>query len=233
MVGTIPLKPSFLAWKVIRSSNPCGPLVEQRNPGSDPETIDAGTIPARYQAMLDTKSIVLGGRHTIHYNHDRDMIWRYDQVLPSHPNGMRFSVFDEAGDMLATNEYFRCVIAELTRDRFLKRTHDVTSVGGGFVVNEKTKTAGENMFYKGVDKRAVHVARLSKTTGGIDAAQVEKDTDPTHPPFPFKSGDTLLALSRRHNVGVPTHIVIRSAHPSTDDDCPDCIRQRVFIRVHR
>ena len=79
---------------------------------------------------------------------------------------------------------------------------DVTSVGGGFVVNENTKTAGENLFYKGVDKRAVHVARLSKTSGGMDASQVEKDTDPTHPPYPFKSGDTLLALSHRHNVGV-------------------------------
>lgn len=84
--------------------------------------------------------------------------------------------------------------------RFLKHISDVTSVGGGFVVNEKTKTAGENLFYKGVDKRAVHVARLSKTTSGMDATHVEKDTDPTHPPYPFKSGDTLLALSHRHNV---------------------------------
>jgi hypothetical protein len=85
------------------------------NPGSDPETIDAGTIPARYQAMLDTKSIILGGHHTINYDHDRDMIWRYDQVLPTHPNGMRFSVFDEAGDMLATNEYFRCAVTRRRR----------------------------------------------------------------------------------------------------------------------
>lgn len=61
---------------------------------------------------------------------DRDMIWRWDQVLKTHPNGMRFSCFGEEGDLLATNEYF--------------------SVGGGFVVNEKTK--GTNLlcslFYK-------------------------------------------------------------------------------------
>ena len=38
---------------------------------------------------------------------DRDMLWRWDQVLKTHPNGMRFSVFDEQGDLLATNEYFR------------------------------------------------------------------------------------------------------------------------------
>ena len=101
----------------------------------------------------------------------------------------------------------------------------MTSVGGGFVVNEKTKTAGENLFYKGVDKRAVHVARLSKTAGVTDAAQVEKDTDPTHPPYPFKSGDTLLALSHRHNVGVSTYIVTGGAHHFVDDDRSNRIRQ--------
>lgn len=47
------------------------------------------------------------------------MLWRWDQVLKTHPNGMRFSVFGKEGDLLATNEYF--------------------SVGGGFVVNDKTK----------------------------------------------------------------------------------------------
>lgn len=166
--------------------------------------------------MLNTKSIMLGGHHTIHYDHDRDMIWRYDQVLPSHPNGMRFSAFDEGGDLLATNEYFRCVITHRRREcrRFLKRIVGVTSVGGGFVVNEKTKTAGENLFYKGVDKRTVHVARLSRSTSGMDTNQVEKDTDPTHPPYPFKSGDTLLALSHRHNVGVSTRIMVTIAHTS-------------------
>lgn len=46
------------------------------------------------------------------------MLWR-NEPLPTHPNGMRFTVFDEKGDMLATNEYF--------------------SVGGGFIVNERTQ----------------------------------------------------------------------------------------------
>lgn len=52
---------------------------------------------------------MLGGRHRIVYDMDRDMVWRWDQVLKTHPNGMRFSVFGEDGDLLATNEYFRCV----------------------------------------------------------------------------------------------------------------------------
>lgn len=87
--------------------------------GSDPETIDTGTIPSRYTAIQQTKTLMLGGYHRIHYDMDRDMLWRFDLVLKTHPNGMRFSCFDADGDLIATNEYF--------------------SVGGGFVVNEKTK----------------------------------------------------------------------------------------------
>lgn len=60
----------------------------------------------------------LGGTNTIKYDMDRDMLWR-NEPLPTHPNGMRFTVFDDKGDMLATNEYF--------------------SVGGGFIVNERTQ----------------------------------------------------------------------------------------------
>jgi len=68
---------------------------------------------------LENKALNLGGHHRIEYNIDRDMRWRWDHVLKTHPNGMRFSVFSDNSDLLATNEYF--------------------SVGGGFVVNEKTK----------------------------------------------------------------------------------------------
>lgn len=56
---------------------------------------------------------MLGGRHRIVYDMDKDMLWRWDQVLKTHPNGMRFSVFGEDGDLLATNEYFRCVESPL------------------------------------------------------------------------------------------------------------------------
>lgn len=79
------------------------------------------------------------------------------------------------------------------------------------MVNEKTKTAGENLFYKGVDKRAVHIARLSQS-GGTESTHPEKDSDPTHPPYPFKNGETLLALSHRHNVGIFTRTARSTPH---------------------
>jgi len=162
--------------------------------GSDPETIDTGTIPSRYASILASKSLLLGGKHKIFYDMDRDMLWRWDQVLKTHPNGMRFACFGEDGELLAVNEYF--------------------SVGGGFVVNDKTKV-DENLFYKGVDKSVVHGARLHQTHETLpDGFNSESDTqrqdqsagqdsvDPGHPPYPFTSGDSLLALTRKHNMTI-------------------------------
>ncbi|KAJ6504812.1 L-serine ammonia-lyase [Mycena vitilis] len=174
--------------------------------GSDPETIDTGTVPARYDSIVTGKSLMLAGHHRIHYDMDRDMLWRWDQVLKTHPNGMRFSVFGEDGDLLATNEYF--------------------SVGGGFVVNDKTKV-DENLFYKGVDKKAVHGARLNQVHDIPDLALTavgdaspssaeqpssdsEAEPGPYAIPYPFSSGNSLLELTKRHNVRLSVYAARKS-----------------------
>ncbi|KAH9066612.1 L-serine ammonia-lyase [Lactarius vividus] len=185
--------------------------------GSDPETIDTGTISSRYTAIQRNKILLLGGKHRISYDMDRDMLWRWDQVLKTHPNGMRFSVFDENGDLLATNEYF--------------------SVGGGFVVNEKTKV-GENLFYKGVDKRSVHGARLHQHVHS-NRSSVDGHPDKEQPPYPFKSGDNLLNLTRVHNMTIAQIVYDNERSFGYDDDVihdklmriwavmDDCIRSGV------
>ncbi|TCD68411.1 hypothetical protein EIP91_010812 [Steccherinum ochraceum] len=171
--------------------------------GSDPETIDTGTIPSRYEAIVETKHLRLGGHHSIHFNMDRDMLWRWDQVLKTHPNGMRFSVFDEDGTLLATNEYF--------------------SVGGGFVVNDKTKV-DENLFYKGVDKSIVHGARLAQTHSNADGESEDTPPSPTQPPYPFTSGDSLLALTRKHNMTIAQIVYDNERHFGLE---PHEIRQKI------
>jgi hypothetical protein len=155
---------------------------------------------------------------------DRDMLWRWDQVLKTHPNGMRFSVFGEDGDLLATNEYF--------------------SVGGGFVVNDKTKV-DENLFYMGVDKKAVHAARLHQIHAPpeLEATPATATSDAPAPstehvlpeseqepgsqtiPYPFSSGNSLLELTKRHNVRLPTSAARKSSLPA-DDHRPDRVGQR-------
>ncbi|KAK7030601.1 serine dehydratase alpha chain-domain-containing protein [Favolaschia claudopus] len=172
--------------------------------GSDPETIDTGTIPSRYENIVKEKSLLLAGHHRIDYDMDRDMLWRWDQVLNTHPNGMRFSVFSDAGDLLATNEYF--------------------SVGGGFVVNDKTKV-DENLFYMGVDKKAVHAARLhqvhappegehphaavsetNSSTASMESSATDLQEDIESGldtiPYPFSSGNSLLELTKKHNMTI-------------------------------
>lgn len=156
--------------------------------GHDAETIDTGTVEPQYQSILSSKSLLLNGTHRIKYDMQRDMVWRFDQVLPTHPNGMRFSVFDGSGDLLATNEYF--------------------SVGGGFgelglpccllsfadvpymsmltlrtVVNEKTKGLSLSklhpMFVYGTHARIrarTQSTRICSTKASINAASTLGDS---------------------------------------------------------
>ncbi|KAF9048282.1 L-serine ammonia-lyase [Hymenopellis radicata] len=196
--------------------------------GSDPETIDTGTIPSRYEAILANKTLQLGGHHVIHYDMDRDMLWRWDQVLKTHPNGMRFSCFGEEGELLATNEYF--------------------SVGGGFVVNDKTKV-DENLFYKGVDKTAVQAARLHQSHSLAEPSVDDPNPSSTsskdatgHPPYAFESGNSLLALTKKHNMSIAQIVYDNErSFGYTDDDIhnkifriwqvmDDCIRTGVSAK---
>lgn len=71
----------------------------------------------------------------------------------------------------------------------------IASVGGGFVVNEKTKV-DENLFYKGVDKSSVHGARLHQThsISEPDGERCSEPSDPCSPPYPFAVSTYLVVL---------------------------------------
>ena len=71
----------------------------------------------------------------------------------------------------------------------------------------------ENLFYKSVDKSAVHDARLFQTHGlseslsdnvpsGSPAKKSSRETMAPEVPYPFESGNTLLALTKKHNVRI-------------------------------
>jgi hypothetical protein len=139
---------------------------------------------------MSNKNIFLGGHHKVHFDMDRDMLWRWDQVLKTHPNGMRFTCFGANGGLLATNEYF--------------------SVGGGFVVNEKTQM-DENLYYKGIDKSVVHGARLHQSHSLVESGDNDEysaqrragtSTLEENPPYTFESGKALLALTKKYNLTI-------------------------------
>lgn len=75
----------------------------------------------------------------------------------------------------------------------------------------------ENMFYKGVDKKAVHNARLQQVHSleepSLDRPLISeppthpnmpvshsKEQEEERPPYPFDTGASLLALTHKHNV---------------------------------
>ncbi|KAK2062298.1 L-serine ammonia-lyase [Colletotrichum caudatum] len=88
---------------------------------ADVETVDTAYVPERFAEIKSTKKLFLGqgmpgGRgKEVAFDYERDFVWEWGRKLPMHSNGMRFTVFDDEGYVLATNDMF--------------------SVGGGFVVN--------------------------------------------------------------------------------------------------
>ncbi|GAA5958823.1 hypothetical protein JCM21900_003936 [Sporobolomyces salmonicolor] len=172
--------------------------------GSDPETIETSSISSRYASILAHSRLNLAGTHSIRYSHERDMLWTMDP-LPAHPNGMRFSVFDDQGTLLATNEYY--------------------SVGGGFVVNERTQV-DENLYYRGIHKQSVDHARRDQTHGlprdklllagdmlpeppasakATDEGEKkegEEKMESKAPPFLFRNAQGLLNMTQQNNLTI-------------------------------
>ena len=136
--------------------------------------------------------------------------------LPGHPNGMRFTVFNKSGDMLATNEYF--------------------SVGGGFVVNEDTQTA-ENMYYMETDAESASPSRRSLDHGvhplpsaplkAIAGPSSEADETPSgQPPYLFTTAGELLQICVEHDLTIAQVIWENERAFRSDED----IRQGLFNR---
>ncbi len=83
--------------------------------GADPETVDIDHAYGRVEAIREEGRLRLAGEHEIAFDVDKDLILHLRQSLPGHPNGMRFTAFDAAGQEVRMREYY--------------------SVGGGFVVD--------------------------------------------------------------------------------------------------
>ncbi|KAJ2553218.1 hypothetical protein EV175_003018 [Coemansia sp. RSA 1933] len=160
--------------------------------GELPETVPTETIISRVEAMHETNTMTLNGSHRIRFNPDKDMTLHYYESLPQHPNGMRFTVFDADGDMLATNEYF--------------------SIGGGFVVNEQTQVAhGENVFYRDNKHESMYTSSSSSSAPSAEAengsaAQTAMDErtqqDLVTAALPFRTGTDLINMCERENLSI-------------------------------
>jgi len=91
--------------------------------GEQPETIDPDRQGLLYEGVVTSGELVLDGERAIEFVPDRDIVFKPEELLPFHPNGMLFTVFDNSG-------------AEIFAKRFY-------SIGGGFIVGHKTAEADQ------------------------------------------------------------------------------------------
>lgn len=111
--------------------------------GVDPETVDTASIPTRVANIKAEGKIGLNREidpahigAVVTFKYDTDLTWHWDRQLPLHPNGLRFSVYDTEGDLIATNDYY--------------------SIGGGFVVNGSLATANSPNGLQQIEPTSVH-----------------------------------------------------------------------------
>ena len=85
--------------------------------GAEPDTVDVDGIAAQLKRFREAQRIPLLGTHEIGFVEKTDLVFYRRETLPFHANGMRFTAFDAAGEVLLTRTYY--------------------SVGGGFVVSDE------------------------------------------------------------------------------------------------
>lgn len=121
--------------------------------GEYPEHIDSSLIQKRIDDIREQKFLNVFGIKQIAFNEDEHLTFHKDKQLAYHPNGMRFTAYNETG-----NEIFSKVSY---------------SVGGGFIVDHETVSQDRSL------------------------------GDETHEvPYPFKSAEALLQISRDHNMTI-------------------------------
>jgi L-serine dehydratase len=84
--------------------------------GELPEEVDPATIGAKIAKINAERCLPLLGQHTIGFDPNHDISFRRSEVLPGHPNGMRFFADDWGKRTLASKIFY--------------------SIGGGFIATK-------------------------------------------------------------------------------------------------
>jgi len=90
--------------------------------GEDPETLDPDGVDQRLARIRGEARLHLAGGPAIPFDEGLDLLFHEDQILPRHPNGLRFTALNADGEVLLREEFY--------------------SLGGGFVVRGDEEVAG-------------------------------------------------------------------------------------------
>lgn len=93
--------------------------------GEHPQTVDPLSIVPRCAEIRETQRLPMLARYEIAFDPAHDLVFHHNEFLPQHPNGLRFTAWDEHGQEIANRQAY--------------------SVGGGFVVFEgEQATSSDN-----------------------------------------------------------------------------------------
>ncbi|HZY61462.1 MAG TPA: L-serine ammonia-lyase [Edaphobacter sp.] len=97
--------------------------------GEAPDTVDPSLIDTEIAAIRNTGTLYLLDLHEIPFTESQHLFFHRDQMYPdpnvaTHPNGMRFSAFDDDGALLAEEVFY--------------------SIGGGFILSASEFAAQHN-----------------------------------------------------------------------------------------
>ena len=97
--------------------------------GEAPDTVDPGVVDAELAAVRDTGTLYLLDREAIPFTEAEHLLLHRDQMYPNpdqptHPNGMRFTAFDDQGNILSQEIFY--------------------SIGGGFILSAEEFAAQQN-----------------------------------------------------------------------------------------
>jgi L-serine dehydratase len=128
--------------------------------GDKPELVDVETVDARLAEVRSRGVIRLFGDHEVPFVVGTHLVFERKKSLPHHPNGMRFTAYDESGTELREKVYY--------------------SVGGGFVVDESATGADrikpdDTVVPYPFDTGAALLALTQETGLSISALMVENE----------------------------------------------------------
>lgn len=89
-----------------------------------PESVNPESMVPRMHEILALGQLHLAGKKHIAFNEKTDFLFLQKELLPLHTNGMRFSAFDSANNLLLAQVYY--------------------SIGGGFITREEDFHANES-----------------------------------------------------------------------------------------
>ena len=135
--------------------------------GHTPDAVDVDAVPGIMKKARSLETISLLAMHPIAFREKDHLLMYRREAMAEHPNGMQFSAFDAAGELLRQTKYL--------------------SVGGGFVVT-------------------------------VGASNDHVLTAYNQVPYPFTSGDQLLAVCKQQGLSISEVMWANERTWRTDDE---------------